>query len=112
MRAIKTPVGDPGFYIGAQRLPTTQRQVVLMDLETFLKATDMSKSTLIASGYCDTAVKAGRSLDEIMGHLEHLFAESDDEPVVLLKGDHHEIFLVYDDSRPNELIFSLPKGYK
>ena len=71
----------------------------------------MSKATIIASGYCDAAVGNGRALPEIMAHLESLF-DSDDEPVLMQKGDHQEIWLVYDDSRPSELIFKLPKGYK
>lgn len=72
----------------------------------------MSKATYVASGYCDAAIKVGKlSLDDIMQHLETMFADSDDEPVLLMKGDHYEIYLVYDDSRPNELIYSLPKGY-
>jgi len=71
----------------------------------------MSKETLIASGYCDKAVTLNRSLDEIMSHLESIFQGSDDEPVLLSKGDRKEIHLVYDDSRPSELIYRLPKGY-
>jgi len=70
----------------------------------------MSKAILIASGYCDAAVGKQRTISEIMCHLEALFYR-DDEPVLLTKGDHQEIWLVYDDSRPSELIYKLPKGY-
>lgn len=70
----------------------------------------MSKATLIASGYCDAAVGNLRPTAEIMAHLERMF-DGDDEPVLLTKGDYQEIWLVYDDSRPSELIYKLPKGY-
>lgn len=71
----------------------------------------MSKAVLIASGYCDAAVGNKRPVSEIMTHLEDLFEIGGDEPVLLTKVDHQEIWLVFDDSRPNELIYKLPKGY-
>lgn len=70
----------------------------------------MSKATLIASGYCDSAIADKRPVAEVMSHLEGMF-DDDDEPVLMQKGDHQEIWLVYDDSRPSELIYKLPKGY-
>lgn len=70
----------------------------------------MSKSVVIASGYVDAAINAQLSISHIMTHLEGLFI-SDDEACLMQKGDHQEIWLVYDDSRPSELIYKLPKGY-
>lgn len=69
----------------------------------------MSKDTFIASGYCDKAVQFKLPRDHIITHLESTIG---DEVTLMRKGNHEEIWLVYDDSRPSELIFKLPAGYK
>lgn len=69
----------------------------------------MSKQIYVASGYCDHAVKANTPRDAMMTHLEDMLG---DEVTLLAKGDHHEIWMVYDDSQPSELIYKLPRDYK
>lgn len=69
----------------------------------------MTKNVFIASGYCDTAVKHQIPRDHIVTHLEFTVG---DEVTLMRKGDHDEIWMVYDDSRPSELIYKLPAGYQ
>lgn len=66
------------------------------------------KAEFIASGYCDKAVAHRVPRDGIIIHLEAMLG---DDVTLLNKGTHHEIWMVYEDSRPSKLIYKLPRGY-
>lgn len=69
----------------------------------------INKELYIASGYLDSAVRDKRCVSEMTTHLEGVLG---DEITLLHKGDHQEYWMVYDDSRPSQLVYTLPKGYK